>query len=213
MQRPSCQLARDLGVSQKAAWFMLHRIREMLSSDEGMFKNTVEVDGSYIGGKEKNKHTNKKKEMLPHFGKTPVVGIIERGGNVYAQKVKSENNVIAIVEKRVEKGSTIMTDEMNAYVQLNDQYQHFAITHSEHKYVNGLVHTNTIEGFWSLLKRGIIGIYHSVTYKHLNHYCDEFSYRYNTRKITDSQRFHLAMPRVSGRRLRYKELTSKNYGL
>jgi hypothetical protein len=99
------------------------------------------------------------------------------------------------------------------YQRLDLNYEHLVVNHSTGDYGTKLIHTNTIEGFWSLLKRGIIDIYHSVSYMHLNHYCSEFAYRYNTRKVTDAQRFHFSIPRGEGKRLKYKKLTSPYYGL
>jgi len=209
----SIQLGKDLGVTQKTAWFMLHRIREMLKDKSPeRLKNTVEIDETMIGGKEKNKHTKRKKEMLPYMGKTPVVGLVERGGNIYAQKIDSISvgNIIPIIKSKVEEGAIIMTDENPTYTRLGREYAHFSVNHTDHKYVIGNAHTNTIEGFWSLLKRGIVGIYHNVSYKHLNKYCGEFAFRYNTRKMSESGRFDVSMAQSVGRRLKYQKLISKN---
>lgn len=208
----SIQLGKDLGVTQKTAWFMLHRIREMLKDKSpDKISGTVEVDESFIGGKEKNKHTKRKKEMLPYGGKTPVVGIVERGGNIYAEKIKSigVESLIPIIKKKVSEGAVIITDENPSYDSLQASYSHYTINHTEQSYVRGDVHTNTIEGFWSLLKRGIIGIYHSVSYKHLNKYTGEFAFRYNTRKLSEATRFDLSMTQSVGRRLKYEKLISK----
>ena len=210
----SLQLHRDLGVTQKTAWFMLQRIREMLRVEAPqMLKNTVESDETYIGGKEKNKHSDKRtKGLQGGKGKAMVVGMIERGGDLIAKHVDNKEGSVVegIVEAYVEKGSNLMTDDAPAYVLVGSRnYVHRVVNHSAKQYVDGMCHTNTIEGFWSLLKRGIVGIYHSVSVKHLSRYCDEFSYRYNTRKISDVQRFHFSVKRVSGKRLRYAEVTAK----
>jgi transposase-like protein len=217
----SLQLHRDLGVTQKTAWFMLQRIREMLKDAPAMMRDTVEIDETYVGGLEKNKHASKrKKEVKSRVGrrrdiKTPVLGIVQRNGNVYAKKLIGTGHfsILPVIEKMVEKGSVIMTDNWSTYQRLGVNYEHYIIDHSKGHYAHGSIHTNTIEGFFSLLKRGIIGIYHSVSYKHLNFYCSEFCFRYNTRKLTDPQRFHVSITKVEGKRLKYKEVTYKYYGL
>lgn len=206
----SLQLHRDLGVTQKTAWFMLHRLRETFQSN---FKltNIVEADETYIGGKEKNKHAKKRVVEGRVNIKTPVLGIIERHGRVYARKLQSTSEVLPIIQAKVKPEATIMTDSWNAYQKLGLTYHHMVVDHTSGEYVEGMAHTNTIEGFWSILKRGVVGIYHFVSYKHLNHYCDEFSYRYNTRYLSDPQRFHRSVPLIEGKRLKYKDLTSKTY--
>lgn len=213
----SLQLSRDIGVTQKTAWFMLHRIREMVSVRESQVQmsGVIEVDESYIGGKEKNKHKRKrikeKKQTGRSASKTPVLGILQRGGQVFAKKVISADHahILPEIDKRVEKGSTIMTDNWPAYQKLDLDYAHYVIDHSNGYYGRGQIHTNTIEGFWSLLKRGVIGIYHFVSYRHLNKYCAEYAYRYNTNKISDPERFKKALPMGEGKRLKYKDLTAK----
>lgn len=221
----SLQLGRDLNVTQKTAWFMLHRLREMLRNDAPqMLQDTVEIDEVYIGGKDKNKHANKRSRISEqkdplrrgheNKGKVPVIGLVQRNGKVMAQKVMSTTTeeVIPIIVKNVVPSSVIITDAFPLYHQLHNTYRHVVVDHSKGEYVKmKTFHTNTIEGFWSLLKRGIVGIYHCVSYKHLNKYCGEFAYRYNTRQLTDPQRFVEALPRAEGKRLKYKELTLKYY--
>jgi transposase-like protein len=189
----SLQLSRDLNITQKAAWFLLHRIREMLRAKSPvMLTKEVEVDETFIGGKEGNKHKNKKKGNYGRGaeGKIVVLGLVERDGKVVAKRIpdtKAES-IIPQIEKHVEKGSTMLTDEWYAYGRLKG-YTHKTIQHNLKIYVQGEVHTNTIENFWSVLKRGLYGIYHYTSKKHLDRYLDEFCARYNTRTLTESERF------------------------
>jgi transposase-like protein len=209
----SLQLSKDLGVTQKTAWFMLQRIRfavKTQSFDAPIFDETVEVDETYIGGKNKNRHSNKK--VLNSQGrsvkdKAPVFGLVERNGRVVAMKVKdtTKKTIQPIIMEHVSKGANIMSDEWKAYKGLDTHYSHSIVKHGEGIYVIENAHTNTIEGFWSLLKRGIIGIYHSVSVKHLDKYLDEFEYRYNTRSMGEAQRFE-NMVSMSQKRLTYKQL-------
>lgn len=205
----SLQLHRDLGVTQKTAWFMLHRIREMFKSNH-MLANVVEVDETYVGGKNKNRHMKKR---TPEPKKTPVLGIVERHGRVYAKKIAAPSTeiIMSVIEERIKPDALIMTDNSSAYKSLSKRYEHMSVDHTTGEYVEGMAHTNTIEGYFSLLKRGVIGIYHFVSHKHLNHYCDEFSFRYNTRYLSDPQRFHRSVPMIEGKRIKYKDLTSKTY--
>ena len=215
----SCQLARDLGITQKSAWFVLHRIREMLKEKAPfMLENEVEVDETFVGGKEKNKHASKrlknKTGVAPKGrsteGKTPVLGLVERNGKVFAVPVKdtSASTIQPIMVEAVKEGSTIYTDEWVGYRNLKAKFDHRVVQHGKGEYAVGVVHTNTIEGFWAILKRGIVGIYHQVSPKHLHRYCNEFSYRYNSRKVLDVERFNLSLTQVEGR-LKYSELIAK----
>lgn len=199
----SLQLCRDIGVTQKTAWFMMHRIREIFRPVKKKLSGTLEMDETYIGGKIGNMHKQKRPEntSVNYKDKTPVFGILQRNGNIISMPVKntSKETLHAIIKQNVRKGSKIITDEHRAYQGLNENYLHRFIVHSMGEYAIGVIHTNTIEGFWSLLKRGIIGIYHQISPKHLHRYCNEFTYRYNTKDITDPYRFANTLGKCEGR--------------
>lgn len=208
----SLQLHRDIGVTQKTAWFMLQRIRYAIrtKSFNAPLKNFVEADETYVGGKAKNKHACKRLEGTQGRNtqdKTAVFGLVERGGNVMAQTVKdvSGNTLKPIIYDNVKDGSVISTDEWRSYAGLDGKYKHLIVDHGAGIYVNGLAHTNTMENFWSLLKRGLIGIYHNVSSKHLDKYIDEFEFRYNSKTNSENGRFDLFLSLINGR-LKYKEL-------
>jgi transposase-like protein len=234
----SLQLHRDLNITQKTAWFLLHRIREMLANNAAeQFNGQVEVDETFIGGKNKNRHANKKIEGSQGRSaadKTAVVGIAQKqivelverdhkvvsGKKVIEKIVKQHSKVSVKVVKNtdaetlqsfmvenVATGSKVVTDSYRSYNGLDASFQHVAIKHTEGNYITiGEDHTNTIEGFWSLLKRGIVGIYHNVSPKHLHRYCNEFGFRYNSREFTDPNRFVNSFNQVNNVRLTYKKL-------
>lgn len=184
------QLARDIDVTKDTAWYMMMRIRKNLTEYGKLLDGIIEADETYIGGKNKNRHENKKTKGGQGRGgedKTAVAGLLERGGKIIAKKVKdvSKKTLTSFVKQNVEKGSQIMTDEWKSYNGLNILYGHSVIKHAMGEYVNGAIHVNTLEGFWSLLKRGVIGQYHYVTPKYLNKYVDEFCFRYNNRDNTN----------------------------
>lgn len=208
----SHQLAKDINVTQKSAWFLLHRLRYAFDHPnfKKMLSECVEADETYIGGKAKNKHFNKKTKGTQGRStkdKTVIFGLIERSGNLIAKKVNdvSGKTLKPIIYKHVKKGSILSTDEWKAYKGLNDNYNHILVYHSLKEYVKFMAHTNNIECFWSHLKRGIGGIYHWISPEHSQSYVDEFSLRYNTRKSTTSQRFDLILGNVIGR-LTYRQL-------
>ena len=207
----SLQLARDINVTQKTAWFMLQRIRKCFGSEnDGELKNEVEIDETFVGGKNKNRHANKKvknSQGRSFKDKTPVIGMLERKGRVVARKITSTavEHITPEVTKNVHHEAKVITDEWCGYKQVSRIYDHAFVKHNEGEYVNGKIYTNTIEGFWGLLKRGIVGIYHSISRKHLQLYVNEFVFRYNTRHISEYERFKLFLQNMNNR-LRYKEL-------
>lgn len=207
----SLQLSRDLNITQKSAWFMLQRIRKCFGiENNNELDNEVEADETYIGGKNKNRHTDKKIENSQGRSskdKTPVVGMVEREGKLNAKavdNVKAETLSREIIN-RVKTSAKLYTDEWIGYKGLERVYDHNIVKHNQNEYVNGKIYTNTIEGFWSLLKRGIIGIYHFISKKHLQKYVDEFVFRYNTRNHTIESRFNLLLSNLENR-LTYKTL-------
>lgn len=211
----SLQLAEQLGITQKSAWFVLSRIRTMLAENAPeKLTGTVEIDEVYIGGEEKNRHASKKlskKSRDWHQHKTPMVGLLQRGGDVRLQVTEPGRINLAKIEtfldSNVDVGATVITDAHSAYSNLNKKFSaHGVVNHHLGEYVSGEYHTNSIEGFWAIMKRGIIGIYHNVSAKHLHRYCNEFSYRYNVRRSTGTERFEGAILRAGSVRLTYKNL-------
>lgn len=207
----SCELARALGVTQKTAWFMLHRLRLAMKS-ETFSKITGEVEGdeTFVGGKFKNMHKSKRanKPMgRGTVGKAVVQGIIERGGEVRCKVVPNQKRktLQSIIQENVEPGTTVYTDALKSYDGLDAEYAHAVIDHAI-AYVNGRVHTNCMENFWSLLKRTLGGTYVAVSPAHLDRYLDEQTLRFNSRKGDDSARFVQVMKKTPGRRLTYKKL-------
>lgn len=208
----SLQLSRDLNITQKTAWFLLHRIREMLVTDtQEQLTGTVEVDETYVGGKKINKHKSvraKLKDGTGYVNKTPIVAMLQRDGTIVTvvSPIANGDTIKPFIYKHVAPGATVITDGFSAYTGLDKTYTHEVVNHTDNEYVRGTFHTNNIEGFWSQLKRGIIGIYHQVSPKHLHRYAHEFGYKYNTRKQLDTVRFEQSVGRCNGIRLRYSDL-------
>ena len=216
----SCELARDLGVTQKTAWFMAHRLRFTLKDGGfGLLSGEVEADETFIGGKARNMHISERRRRITGTGtkdKTAVMGILERGGKVRTMVVPSRKKsaLQAEVRKHVEAGAALYTDALLSYEGLEGDYAHMVVDHAV-QYVDGRVHTNGLENFWSLLKRGINGTYVSVEPFHLFRYLDEQAYRYNNRATPDNpmndfDRFKLALSQITGKRLTLKHLTGKD---
>lgn len=207
----SLQLAKDIDVTQKTAWFMLQRIRNCFGIEDGvMLDNVVEVDETFVGGKNKNRHKDKKvkySQGRSFKDKTPVIGAIERGGRLIAKAIPSTSreHLHGFLIKHVKRNAKLMSDEWKGYNGLKEYYNHTIVDHSAKQYVDGDTHCNTVEGFWSILKRGFIGIYHFTSRKHLQKYVDEFVFRYNTRDNCEATRFNLLLTNTENR-LTYKEL-------
>ncbi len=212
----SHELGRALGVSQKSAWFMLHRIRLAMQRDGGMMSGRVEVDETFIGGRARFMHKGKRARMITgrgSVGKTAVMGLLERHGPEGHSVVKTKvvrntrrRSLSPEVRRHVEEGSEVFTDALCSYRDLGDVYTHEVIDHAE-EYVRGKVHTNGIENFWSLLKRSVKGTYVSVEPFHLHRYLDEQAFRFNTRRNPDGARVAQVVGSAVGRRLTYNELT------
>ena len=204
----SMKLHRDLGISQTSAWFLGHRIREAMSGDDPVFAGPVEVDETYIGGKEGNKHeSDKQRRGRGTVGKTAVAGVKDREtGQVDAEVVESTNGTTLrqFVHQRTESTTLVFTDEAAAYQRLNRRHE--TVAHSVGEYVRDMAHTNGMESFWAMLKRGYVGIYHWMSGKHLDRYVTEFEGRHNGRpKDTLSQMADLVRGCI-GKRLRYVDL-------
>src|ERR1035438_3795981 len=215
----SCEIAKDVKVSQKTAWFMMHRIRLAMQDESfGKLSGEVEVDETFIGGKARNMHVDIRERRITGTGgkdKTIVFGALERGGKVRTMVVadRKKDTLQTCIKDHVEVGSALYSDALKSYDGLAQDYAHKVIDHAE-KYVDGQIHTNGLDNFWSLLKRGISGSYVSVEPFHLFRYLDEQVFRYNNRAtkkrdITDADRFSLAVSKIFGKRLTFAELTGK----
>ena len=206
----SMKLHRDLGVTQKTAWHMAHRIRETWDEQHGLFAGPTEVDETYMGGKEKNKRNSKKINAgRGPVGKTPVAGAKDRKTNRVSATViqgTTQEDLEGFIQERVEPGSTVYTDDHSGYNRLWLDFEYASVRHSVREYVKDQTHTNGIESFWALLKRGYYGTYHRMSEKHLQRYVNEFAGRHNIRSLDTIDQMASVAKGMDGKRLRYRDL-------
>jgi len=211
----SHQLARDLGITQKSAWFVLHRIREATLTKEfqAPLTGTVEADEAYVGGQGKWKHASKKsgKQGFERGEKKAVLGMIQRGGELRLVPLDNANLPVlkTILHQNIKRGSTVHTDEAAHYKWMRDEYTHALVKHSIGEYVRDDVTTNRIEGAFGHFKRAVHGVYHKVSDEHLDRYLQMFAYRWNRRGMGEGERVNDLLKRTQGSRITYKRLTRK----
>ena len=207
----SLQLSKDIRVTQKTAWFMLQRIRRCFKfQNDNILDNDVEIDETYIGGKNRNKHTKnrmKNSQGRSMKNKVPVLGMVERNGKLNAIIVTNTQSEILTKEilNNVKYSANVYTDEWLGYKNMSKYYKHFIVNHGKREFVNENAYTNTLECIWGIIKRGILGIYHFTSKKHLQIYLDEFVFRYNTRHMTEQDRFENFLSNINTR-TKYREL-------
>ena len=213
----SCQLARDVGVTQKTAWFMIHRINEATGSVEfnGPLEGVVEMDETYVGGREKFKHASKRipRHISAHPGNTKITvfGMIQRGGDLRLQKIANTKKatLLPLIESNVAHGTTVYSDEAQCYKWMRQSYEHNLVAHTLGEYVRDDVYTNTIEGVFSHFKRQIIGINHQASDKHIDRYLSVFAWRWNRRTMKEGERLNDLLRSTQGQRLTYATLIGK----
>jgi transposase-like protein len=206
------QIKRMTGLSYKSALFMMHRIRwAMTDETNAPLQGTIEVDETYVGGKPRYHGKRNQGKMGRGTDKPPVVALVERGGMVRASVVTSVSgkNLKALIRASVDRRARIYTDDSNLYHGIGKEFYggHATVNHTRKEYVRGDVHTNTVEGFFSILKRGLVGTFHAVSRKHFHRYLDEFTFKYSTRHLDDGERTIAAIQGAEGKRLTYKAQT------
>lgn len=210
----SLLLSEKINVSQKTAWLMIHKIRTKLFNDQPeMLDGIVEIDETFVGGKNKNRHKDKKVEKSrgrSFKDKTPVLGMINDEGKVrlFVVPDTSANSIVPILVRNIRPHSEVCTDEWGAYNSISHYFNHYVVDHGRKQYSNCGMTTNRIENFWGLFKRGLVGIYNSVSRKHLQRYCSEFEFRFNNRDKEQCERFLLTLDKFDKPPITYKKLTA-----